>query len=67
MTFRTTILSAAIAMAPATAFAHAGHIADQGQGHSHLIGYVLLGGTVLGVAVWARAALAARAKAEPQY
>ncbi len=67
MTFRSIVLSAAMAMTPATAFAHAGHIADQGQGHSHLIGYALLACAVIGVAVWARAALAARAKAEPQH
>lgn len=67
MTFRSIILSAAMTMAPATAFAHAGHIADQGQGHSHLIGYALLACAALGFAVWARAALTARAKAEPQH
>ena len=64
MTFRSIILSATMTMAPATAFAHAGHIADQGQGHSHLIGYALLACAVIGVALWARTV---RAKAEPQH
>ncbi|MDH3581991.1 MAG: hypothetical protein OEM91_15380 [Hyphomicrobiales bacterium] len=66
MTFRSILLSAAFAALPVTAFAHPGHIAAQGDGHSHLLGYAALACAVAGIALWARARLAGRAKASPQ-
>ena len=66
MTFRSILLSAAFAALPTVAFAHPGHIAAQGSGHSHLLGYVVLACAVAGIALWARARLAGRAKTSPQ-
>lgn len=40
---------------PALANAHPGHIAEQGQGHSHWFIYVLLACAVLGFAALIRA------------
>lgn len=63
MTFRLPFFAAAFAALPGGAFAHPGHIAAQGHGHTHLIAYLLLGGAVVGAALWARARRAGRAKA----
>ena len=40
-----------------SAFAHPGHFADQGSGHSHWGLYLLLAGGLFGLALWARAHL----------
>jgi len=48
------------AVLPATAFAHPGHVADTGQGHSHWYIYVLVACAAFGLTALIRARAKAR-------
>ena len=66
MTYHILAILGSVAL-PATAFAHPGHIADAGQGHSHWFIYVLLGCALFGIAAWVRTAMAVHTSSEKRH
>lgn len=52
---RLAVSSLFVALATAPAFAHLGHLADEGHGHTHWLDFAFLGGAAAAAIGWALA------------